>query len=276
MMSWHWAADMKTMALFRPAAVAIGSLLGPEFDLIAAKFIIASEGECRNEDSRFHDDFGPRSIPEGAAVTALMPLHPAQFPEQEGNLEWLPWERNKKENATSRGSQTNTAVHKYRVGEAAVFDGKLLHRTQPFSAMAFRGSCKVQRGSNSELDALSGMRVLASLYFARLNMPWEGSVRQVLFSQGAPPLPPLPLSCAEPQENVSVASSAMAPTTVVAIRAAAEKGNDEAQILLAKMYLKGEGVLQSKTQAAKWLRRAAEHGGPEAGDLLEVAMQWEI
>ncbi len=53
-------------------------------------------------------------------------------------------------------------------------------------------------------------------------------------------------------------------------RAAAEKGNPEAQYLLAVRYLNGQGVEQSPTEAVNWLRRAAEQGHAGAQDSLGV------
>jgi hypothetical protein len=44
----------------------------------------------------------------------------------------------------------------------------------------------------------------------------------------------------------------------------AEQGNPEAQLLLAKMYLKGEGVPKDPNQANKWFRQAAMQGNAES------------
>lgn len=188
MMEWHWAKNDDALHIFQPAAQAIGAMLGPQFDLIAAKFIVAPAGECPEDDAKFHQDFGPESVPRFAAVTALIPLCPLKFPEAEGNLEWWPWDeaavearvRWQKDQTSGPPPQPN--VHPYRVGEAAVLDGKCLHRTQPFSAEAFSSTTSHPRG------VLSGMRILASLYFAQLpeEADWEEAVWGVLSSQGAP------------------------------------------------------------------------------------------
>ena len=45
------------------------------------------EGGCADTATKFHVDFGPPAIPRGAACTALLPLHPRHFPEDQGNLE---------------------------------------------------------------------------------------------------------------------------------------------------------------------------------------------
>ena len=54
----------------------------------------------------------------------------------------------------------------------------------------------------------------------------------------------------------------------------AEQGeNVEAQYMLGKMYLKGEGVPQDFVEAAMWIRKAAERGNPEAqNDLGKMYM----
>ena len=50
---------------------------------------------------------------------------------------------------------------------------------------------------------------------------------------------------------------------------AAKRGNVQAQFLLGKMYLEGEGIRQDKARAVYWLNRAAIDGGnPEAQNLL--------
>ena len=48
------------------------------------------------------------------------------------------------------------------------------------------------------------------------------------------------------------------------IRAAAEKGDADAQIRLAGIYSHGLGVPKDYVEAAKWLRMAAEQGNPMA------------
>lgn len=60
------------------------------------------------------------------------------------------------------------------------------------------------------------------------------------------------------------------------IRHLAQVRDTQAQILLAKMYLKGEGVQQSNAEAARWLQRAADDSeGAEAEALLQAAAQLE-
>ena len=48
----------------------------------------------------------------------------------------------------------------------------------------------------------------------------------------------------------------------------AEQGNAEAQVLLGRMYLMGQGVTQDSAQASKWLQAAAVQGDADAQFLL--------
>ena len=44
----------------------------------------------------------------------------------------------------------------------------------------------------------------------------------------------------------------------------AEKGNADAQLLLGKMYMRGQGVLKDDDQAVKWFRASATQGNADA------------
>ena len=46
------------------------------------------------------------------------------------------------------------------------------------------------------------------------------------------------------------------------LRARAERGSTQAQILMGVKYYKGEGVAQDRAEAARWCRMAAENGDP--------------
>lgn len=178
-MAWHWATDAHGMEPFQPAAEAITSQLGQDFHLVAASLVVA-DGDCPVGASRMHVDFGPPSIPKYVAATALLPVHPQVFPELEGSLEYRPWD-----------GEGEVVVQRYREGEAVVFDGKLAHRTQPFTAEAFMAAA---RKHNSGLgERLAGLRVLASLSLVSLppRAYWRGAARQVLEGYGAPVMPPL-------------------------------------------------------------------------------------
>jgi hypothetical protein len=53
-------------------------------------------------------------------------------------------------------------------------------------------------------------------------------------------------------------------TALTEVRPLAEQGNADAQTLLGKMYLKGQGVPKDPEQANKWFRRAAMQGDAES------------
>lgn len=61
---------------------------------------------------------------------------------------------------------------------------------------------------------------------------------------------------------------------VPALRAKAEQGDPVAQAQLGRLYVKGEGVTNSYSEAAKWFQRAAEKGNADAeaalGELYEA------
>ena len=88
-MSWHWASDATTLEVFATAGQHVLRFLGDDFALVAASLVVAS-GDCTDDLSKFHLDFGPPKIPRGVAATALMPLWPDPFP-SEGHL--APWLR---------------------------------------------------------------------------------------------------------------------------------------------------------------------------------------
>ena len=159
-MTWHWAQDQATLDLFRPAADAIRAQLGKDYELIGGSFVVANGG-CGEREAKFHLDFGPPMIPRLTAVTALLPLHPAGFPERSGNLEYRP-----------QGPGGAVYVHRYTAGQAAVFDGKLSHRTQPFAAEAFAAG-----GGEAPLR---GKRVLASFSLAKVPpcAPWRPALEE--------------------------------------------------------------------------------------------------
>lgn len=52
--------------------------------------------------------------------------------------------------------------------------------------------------------------------------------------------------------------------SLMLVKAAAEKGDREAQFLLGVQYKAGDGLARDRAEAAKWLRKAAEAGHAEA------------
>lgn len=63
-------------------------------------------------------------------------------------------------------------------------------------------------------------------------------------------------------------AGAQAAEAVRWLQSAAEKGNSVAMVMLGKLYRSGFGVLQDYGQAVKWIRTAAERGDPEG--MLEL------
>ena len=53
-------------------------------------------------------------------------------------------------------------------------------------------------------------------------------------------------------------------TALKEVKPLAQQGNPDAQLLLGKMYLKGEGVPRDPEQANKWFRQAAMQGNAES------------
>lgn len=64
------------------------------------------------------------------------------------------------------------------------------------------------------------------------------------------------------------------PVDLAAERAKADAGDAAAQVQLARLYTKGEGVTNSYAEAAKWFRRAADQTNSDAllglGELYEA------
>jgi TPR repeat protein len=58
--------------------------------------------------------------------------------------------------------------------------------------------------------------------------------------------------------------------SLMLVKAAAEKGDREAQFLIGVQYKAGDGLARDRAEAAKWLRKAAEAGHAEAQYALGV------
>jgi TPR repeat protein len=66
---------------------------------------------------------------------------------------------------------------------------------------------------------------------------------------------------AGPLEDAEVAYNSSDYTTAMRLyRSLADEGNAEAQVAIAIMYGRGEGVPQNYAEAAKWYRKAADQG----------------
>ena len=61
---------------------------------------------------------------------------------------------------------------------------------------------------------------------------------------------------------------AESPTEIAAIRNAARRGNQGAELLLALIYFEGRGVPQNLAKARQWMQRAAREGQPYAQFML--------
>ena len=150
---WWYAADARTLALFRPLAALVrapldalpprGAGRGPP-TLTSACFIVVASAVAPAA-SLWHLDWGACAR-RGAAFTALTPLSGPQMlasPCAAHGLEYEPWD-------AAPGDLAR--VYDYARGDAVVFDGRLPHRTAPFTAKALARS--------------GGRRLIVSLSFA--------------------------------------------------------------------------------------------------------------
>ena len=134
---WWYAADARTLALFRPLAGLVrgpldslpprGAGRGPP-TLTSACFIVVASAVAPAA-SLWHLDWGACAR-RGAAFTALTPLSGPQMTSERcaaHGLEYEPWD-------AAPGDLAR--VYDYARGDAVVFDGRLPHRTAPFTARA--------------------------------------------------------------------------------------------------------------------------------------------
>ena len=134
---WWYAADARTLALFRPLAALVrapldalpprGAGRGPP-TLTSACFIVVASAVAPAA-SLWHLDWGACAR-RGAAFTALTPLSGPQMTSERcaaHGLEYEPWD-------AAPGDLAR--VYDYARGDAVIFDGRLPHRTAPFTARA--------------------------------------------------------------------------------------------------------------------------------------------
>ena len=132
---WWYAADARTLALFRPLAGLVrgpldslpprGAGRGPP-TLTSACFIVVASAVAPAA-SLWHLDWGACAR-RGAAFTALTPLSGPQMTSERcaaHGLEYEPWD-------AAPGDLAR--VYDYARGDAVIFDGRLPHRTAPFTA----------------------------------------------------------------------------------------------------------------------------------------------
>ena len=151
---WWYAADARTLALFRPLAGLVrgpldslpprGAGRGPP-TLTSACFIVVASAVAPAA-SLWHLDWGACAR-RGAAFTALTPLSGPQIqgsPCAAHGLEYEPWD-------AAPGDLAR--LYAYARGDAVIFDGRLPHRTAPFTAKALA-------------QVAGGRRLIVSLSFA--------------------------------------------------------------------------------------------------------------
>ena len=152
---WWYAADARTLALFRPLA---GLVRGPLDSLpprgagrfpptlTSACFIVVASAVAPAA-SLWHLDWGACAR-RGAAFTALTPLSGPQMTSERcaaHGLEYEPWD-------AAPGDLAR--VYDYARGDAVIFDGRLPHRTAPFTARACV-EIKILRRVRAELSRRS-------------------------------------------------------------------------------------------------------------------------
>lgn len=97
---------------------------GEEFIINSGCFVVVT-GAVEPNCAKLHADWATEQIPRDLVFTALTPLF--DFPSQVGGLLWRP------HSDPTAGEKQPLLKHKYRLGESVVFDGKLMHQTEPFS-----------------------------------------------------------------------------------------------------------------------------------------------
>jgi hypothetical protein len=154
-MRWVAVGDRATLDIWDSA---LGSTiqrqlehsLGEKIVLCQACFVVV-QGGLRQGDAKLHADWALEAIPRREVYTALTPL--TDFPDDVGGLFFdqrsMPRERESLplvgmnaagdagKAAGSRGPRE--VLHRYRRGEAVLFDGRLMHRSEPF------GNAKYER-----------------------------------------------------------------------------------------------------------------------------------
>lgn len=148
-MRWLWAVDSHTLDVF-------GKIITPEVqghfshvaggpaEINAACYIVVRNGVTDSECVP-HYDFYSSDIPRSAAFTLMTPLS-AGHPQCVGGLECWPWvgpDKAHKDSEMAFQSDVRAlslAVTPYHHGFATIVDGRLLHRTQPFSCGEARGT----------------------------------------------------------------------------------------------------------------------------------------
>lgn len=125
-------------------------------------------GSVQPNCAKLHADWATKEIPRDLVFTALTPLW--EFPSSVGGLLWRPHSDPKREG----GGLLPLLKHKYRLGEAVVFDGKLMHqvRSDLTTQSSHPGSCHLVIPWISQVDGYSDQNVLDSIPFKKTE-PFE-------------------------------------------------------------------------------------------------------
>ena len=142
-MRWVAVGDKGTLdrwynALGRSIQQQLETALGEQLVLCQACFVVV-KGGVREGDAKLHADWAMESIPRREVYTALTPL--TDLPDDVGGLivdvNSMPKRQGHFSGTTTWSREKREILHRYQRGEAVVFDGKLMHRTQPFDNAAF-------------------------------------------------------------------------------------------------------------------------------------------
>ena len=172
-MRWVAVGDRRTLDRWHSALGAsiqqqLEEALNEPVVLCQACFVVV-RGGVGPGDAKLHADWAMEAIPRSNVFTALTPL--TDFPADVGGLFFdinsMPKNEGASAGPTSSLRTRREVLHRYSRGEAVLFDGKLMHRTEPFS--------------NTEYE-----RVLASFSFctaASRCEPYLADIIQVLDDQ---------------------------------------------------------------------------------------------
>ena len=142
-MRWVAVGDKGTLnrwhsALGQSIQGQLEATLGEKVVLCQACFVVV-HGGVREGDAKLHADWAMEAIPRREVFTALTPLN--DFPEDVGGLivdiNSMPKREGMHKGTTTWSRKREEILHRYQRGEAVVFDGKLMHRTQPFDNPRF-------------------------------------------------------------------------------------------------------------------------------------------
>ena len=142
-MRWVAVGDRATLdiwdsALGRAIQGQLEQALGEPIVLCQACFVVV-KGGVRVGDAKLHADWAMEEIPRRDVYTALTPL--TDFPDDVGGLffdvDSMPKNTDGDAGRGTWTRDTREVLHRYRRGEAVLFDGKLMHRTEPFANAEF-------------------------------------------------------------------------------------------------------------------------------------------